>query len=231
MVKNFENFCTELLRCGFSLGGGNAKGIFAIIDYDWQAVLPEDNPVRWHTGDPETDPWEWRMRVLEERSDIVYSKLFFNSSGYITKEWYPYFISARRHGTDFTAAYENGEISHTAKTVYDIVSGHGAAALHEIKLLGGFAKEDKSRFDKAVTELQMKMFITMCGRVSRKSHTGEEYGWKATVFTTPESFFGEEFIAEALKIPVKEAEEKISGQVLKLNPSAEERKIKKFIYG
>lgn len=231
MVKNFENFCTELLRCGFSLGGGNAKGIFAIIDYDWQAVLPEDNPVRWHTGDPETDPWEWRMRVLEERSDIVYSKLFFNSSGYITKEWYPYFISARRHGTDFTAAYENGEISHTAKTVYDIVSGHGAAALHEIKLLGGFAKEDKSRFDKAVTELQMKMFITMCGRVSRKSHTGEEYGWKATVFTTPESFFGEEFIAEALKIPVKEAEEKIRGQVLKLNPSAEERKIKKFIYG
>lgn len=75
------------------------------------------------------------------------------------------------------------------------------------------------------------MFITMCGRVSRKSHTGEEYGWKATVFTTPESFFGEEFIAEALKIPVKEAEEKIRGQVLKLNPSAEERKIKKFIYG
>lgn len=231
MVKNFEDFCTELLRCGFSLGGGNAKGIFAIIDYDWQAVLSDDNPVRWHTGDPETDPWEWRMRVLEERNDIVYSKLFFNSSGYITKEWYPYFISTRRHGTDFTAAYENGEISHTAKTVYDIVSGHGAAALHEIKLLGGFAKEDKSRFDKAVTELQMKMFITMCGRVSRKSHTGEEYGWKATVFTTPESFFGEEFIAEALKIPVKEAEEKIRGQVLKLNPSAEERKIKKFIYG
>lgn len=231
MVKNFEDFCTELLRCGFSLGGGNAKGIFAIIDYDWQAPVEEGNPVIWHTGDPETDPWEWRMRVLEERNDIVYSKLFFNSSGYITKEWYPYFISARRQGTDFTAAYENGEISHTAKTVYDIVSGHGAAALHEIKLLGGFAKEDKSRFDKAVTELQMKMFITMCGRVSRKSHTGEEYGWKATVFTTPESFFGEDFIAEALKIPVKEAEEKIRGQVLKLNPSADEKKIKKFIYG
>lgn len=231
MVKNFENFCTELLRCGFSLGGGNAKGIFAIIDYDWQAVLPEDTPVRWHTGDPETDPWEWRMRVLEERDDVAYAKVFFGTSGYITKEWYSYFISARRRGTDFTAAYENGEISHTAKTVYDIVSGHGAAALHEIKLLGGFAKEDKSRFDKAITELQMKMFITMCGRVSRKSHTGEEYGWKATVFTTPESFFGEEFIAEALKIPAKEAEEKIRGQVLKLNPSAEERKIKKFIYG
>ncbi len=179
MIKNFEDFCNELLHSGFSLGGGNAKGVYAVIDYDWQTVLPDDNPVRWHTGNPETDPWEWRMRVLEERSDIAYSKLFFNASGYITKEWYPYFISARRQGMDFTAAYESGEISQTAKTVYDIVSGHGAAALHEIKLLGGFVKEDKSRFDKAVTELQMKMFITMCGRVSRKSHTGEEYGWES----------------------------------------------------
>lgn len=81
MIKNFEDFCNELLHSGFSLGGGNAKGVYAVIDYDWQTVLPDDNPVRWHTGNPETDPWEWRMRVLEERSDIAYSKLFFNASG------------------------------------------------------------------------------------------------------------------------------------------------------
>lgn len=230
MVKNFEEFCEELLRCGFSMGGGNAKGIFAIIDYDWQTVPPEGYPV-WHTGDSETDPWEWRMRVLEERSDIAYSKLFFNSSGYIAKEWYPYFIAVRRKYKSFAEAYENGEISQTAKVIYDIVSGHGAAALHEIKLLGAFAKEDKSRFDKAVTELQMKMYITMCGRVARKSHTGEEYGWKATVFTTPEEFFGGDLIAKAMEIPPKEAEEKIREQILKLNPQAEEKKIKKFIYG
>lgn len=231
MIKNFEDFCNELMCCGFSMGGGNAKGIFAIIDYDWQAVLPDDNPVRWHTGDPETDPWEWRMRVLEERNDIAYSKLFFGASGYITKEWYPYFISVRRQGMDLAEAYENGKISQTAKTVYDIVSGHGAAALHELKLLGGFAKEDKSRFDKAVTELQMKMYITMCGRTSKKSHTGEEYGWKATVFTTPEEFFGADFIAKAMEIPPKEAEERIRKQILELNPQADEKKIKKFIYG
>lgn len=231
MVKNFNEFCEELLRCGFSLGGGNAKGIFAVIPYDWQAPVAEDNPVRWHTGDPETDPWEWRMRVLEERKDIAYSKLFFNASGYITKEWYPYFIAARRQGRDLAEAYESGEISQTAKTVYDIVSGNGFAALHEIKLLGGFGKDSKSSFDKAVTELQMKMYITMCGRTSKKSRTGEEYGWKATVFTTPEEFFGGDLIAKAMEIPPKEAEEKIREQVLKLNPNAEERKIKKFIYG
>ena len=67
MIRDFEDFCRELQSCGFSMGGGNAKGIFALIDFDWTVPPREDNPVRWHTGDPETDPWEWRMRVLEER--------------------------------------------------------------------------------------------------------------------------------------------------------------------
>lgn len=231
MVKNFEEFCAELLKSGFSMGGGSSKGIYAVIPYDWKEQEDLDVPAKWHTGDPETDPWEWRMRVLEERDDLAYAKLFFNASGYITKEWYPYFIAVRRQGRDFAEAYESGEISYTAKSVYDIVSGNGAAALHEIKLLGGFGKEDKSRFDKAVTELQMKTYITMCGRTAKKSRAGEEYGWKATVFTTPEEFFGGDFIAQAMEISPKEAEEKIRGQIVKLNPQAEEKKIKKFIYG
>ena len=108
MVKNFADFCEELLRCGFSLGGGSAKGIFAVIDYDWQAPVAEGNPIVWHTGDPETDPWQWRMRVLEERDDIAYAKFFFGTSGYITKEWYPYFSAVRRNGYDFEDAYETG---------------------------------------------------------------------------------------------------------------------------
>ena len=48
------------------MGGGNAKGIFALIDYDWLNQDTLDTPVKWHCGDPEGDPWEWRMRALVE---------------------------------------------------------------------------------------------------------------------------------------------------------------------
>ena len=88
MIRNYSDFCEELLKCGFSMGGGNARGIYALISFDWKNV-PPDSPIVWHTGDPETDPWEWRMRVLQERDDIAYGKVFFGASGYITKEWYP----------------------------------------------------------------------------------------------------------------------------------------------
>lgn len=89
MIRNFEDFCQELNSCGFSIGGGNAKEIFALIDFDWQTQDALDTPVRWHCDAPEVDPWEWRMRVLEERDDIAYAKVFFKTSGFITKEWYP----------------------------------------------------------------------------------------------------------------------------------------------
>ncbi len=221
MINSFDDFCGELMKCGFSMGGANDMGIFSLL-------IPENTVCKAHTGDPETDPWEWRMRVLEERNDIAYGKLFFGASGYITKEWYPYFLAVRRKGMDFEDTYKSGTVSQTEKTVYGIIAENGIAALHEIKAIGGF--DNKSRFDRAVTSLQMRMFITMCGRTAKKSRTGEDYGWKATVFTTPEEFFGAEFIEAAMKISPDEAEEKIRAQVMKLNPSADEENIKRFIY-
>lgn len=160
-IRNFSDFCTELLKVGFSMGGGNSEGIYAVVPFSWDATLDFDTPVKWHTGDAETDPWEWRMRVLDERDDIAYAKLFFNKSGYITKEWYPYFLKARRNGQSFSKMYEDGKMSHFAKRIYALLSEHEALPLHVIKQLGGFSKEDKSQFDRALTELQMKLYYPM----------------------------------------------------------------------
>ncbi len=86
MIRNFDDFCRELNNCGFSMGSGNAKGIYALIDYDWTNQDGLDTPMKWHCGALEVDPWEWRMRVLEERADIAYSKVFGGTSGFITVE-------------------------------------------------------------------------------------------------------------------------------------------------
>ena len=65
-LKNFNDFVQILLVSGFSMGEGNDEGIYAIVNHDWQTA-PPGSPIIWHTGDPETDPWEWCVRVLSER--------------------------------------------------------------------------------------------------------------------------------------------------------------------
>ena len=229
MIHNFEEFCKKLSECGFSMGGGNDKGIYAVVPYDWKEQELIDSPVKWHTGDPETDPWEWRMRVLEERDDIAYAKVFFKTSGFITKEWYPYFYAARRNGETFEEAYESGTVSQTAKQIYEIISG-GEVAFHEIKQLGGFCREDNASVERAITELQMRMFITMCGRAQKINKYGEAYGWNSTVFTTVEDFWEKRGVALS-DLDSKVSYKKISEQIMRLNPEAEQKKIAKFIKG
>lgn len=230
-IQNYADFINALLTAGFSMGGGNSEGIYSIITWDWQQEAPYDTPVRWHTGDAETDPWEWRMRVLDERDDIAYGKLFFKKSGYITKEWYPYFLAARRGGKTLEEEYGDGNISYLAKQIYELICEYGSLPVHGIKAMAGITKEDKSKFDKALVELQEKLYLTMCGRQQKLSKKGEEYGWSSTVLCRTEDFFGPEVFKKAAEITEKEAAETITAQILRLNPEANSRKISKFIGG
>jgi hypothetical protein len=231
MLNNFKDFTAALLNAGFSTGSGNTEGVYAVVPFAWDETPPFKTRVRWHTGDPETDPWEWRIRVLEERDDIAYAKMFFKKSGYITREWYPYFLAARRKGMDFDEEYARGTISNCAKQIYSVVKEGGALPLYEIKRRGGFTKEYKSRFDAAVIELQMKLYITICGARQKISHTGAEYGWRTTVFCAVEKFWGETVFEKANRLSAKEAAERITEQIYKLNPDANAGKIRKFIEG
>ena len=231
-IQNYEDFLQTLLSVGFSMGGGNDEGIFAAIPWSWNQAPPYETPIQWHTGDRETDPWEWRIRVLDERRDIAYAKVFFKKSGYITREWAPYFLAVRRGGHSFTEDYERGTISYDAKRIYECVAEHETLPLHAMKQLTGFGdKDSKSRFDRALTELQTRMFLTMCGRQQKLSSKGAEYGWSSTVFCTTESFWGEDVFEEAASIEPTEATESITSRILTLNPTAEHKKLLKFIHG
>jgi len=230
MIQNYENFCTALLDAGFSMFSGNHEGIFGLIPFDWNEE-PVDSPIRWHTGSPDTDPWMWRMRVLDERRDIAYAKVFFRKAGYITKKWYPYFLAARREGFSFEDAYFDGSVSQVAKRIYDTVSAHERLPVHEIKRLAGFSREEKSKFDRALTELQMKLYLTVCGEHQRLSQMGLPHSLPSATFCTTEAFWGEELFHRADEIPAADAIQAITDRVFTLNPAADEKKVLKFILG
>ncbi|MCL1820642.1 MAG: hypothetical protein FWG36_08320 [Oscillospiraceae bacterium] len=230
-LSNFNDFVQILLATGFSLGGGNDEGIYAIVNFGWQDV-PSGSPIAWHTGDIETDPWEWRVRVLNERDDIAYSKCFFKKSGYIIREFYPYFLALRRGGRGLDDEYAEGLISQYAKRIYDVIREHGELPLQEIKTYGGFGREDKSKFDSALTELQMRLYLTICGTSRKMNAKGEEYGWNSTMFCATERFWeGTDVFDRAAKLDESGAYAVIRERVLELNPNAEEKKIRKFAYG
>lgn len=220
-IQSYDDFISELFRAGFSIAGERSEGVFSLS--------PQfGDRIHWHTDDPDTDPWEWRMRVLEERDDIAYGKLFFKRGGFITREWYPHFLAVRRKGKSFDEAYEDGTVSYEAKRIYEIVKSEGPIALHLLKGLGGFSRPGSSRFDSSLIELQMRMFVTICGRRYRSALNT---GWSSTVLCTTESFFGEEVFDAADSLDEQKSYDRIAGQIQSLNPMANPKKVKRFICG
>ena len=219
-------------------GGGNDEDVFGVIKQGWDNASP-DTPIRWFTGDPDTDPWEWRNRVLAERDDIAYAKIFFRKSGFITRDWYPYFLSARRGGyseNDYYLAmledeYGDGNVSHYAKRVYEAIAAHGELPVHDIKRYAGITRHEKSKFEGALADLQARMYITICGRRQKLSKKGEFYSWPSSVYCTTEHFWGGEVFDKTAKIDPGEAAGIILRRIFELNPSADLKKAEKFIKG
>jgi len=230
MINNYNDFISALRKAGFSGAiGGRDDGVFGLFRYGWGAE--KETGIHWHTGDPDTDPWEWRIRVLTEQNDIAYSKVFFRKAGYITKEWYPYFYAARRGDKTLEDEYYDGLISNLAKRIYDTVLENDRLPVHRIKQIAGISRDEKSKFDSALTELQMKMYLTICDIYYNISQKGEQYGFSSTVFCTPELFWGKDIIIEAECIDEDEAIEVIKNQLLYLNPNTSKTKILTFITG
>lgn len=230
MIKCYGDFCRALLEAGFSIGGGNASGVYTVLPFDWNQEPPYETPVRWHTGDPETDPWQWRVRALNERDDIAYAKVFFGRSGYISRQWYPYFLAVRRNGSSIDEDYRDGLISRPALRIYRAIEEHGSLAVHDIKSVARFGRDESAAFSRALVDLQSRMYITMCGEQPKLSATGEPHGWASMVYCPAETFFDGAW-DESVKMEYDAAREAIEQRVFELNPNADAKRVKKFIEG
>lgn len=216
-IHGYGDFCTRLRKAGFSIGSDNSEGIFTLCDYF-------GGNIHWHTGDPDTDPWSWRIRVLTEESGIGYGKLFFQKGGYMTAEWAPFFIAAKRDHQTYEDEYLDGHMSLMERSICKYVEEKGEAALHEIKAAVG-----SKGLEAAITKLQTGMFLTISGEVMRLSKANVPYGWPSTAFRLTEDFWGQDVMEKAHALSAGEAREQIIRRVYELNPNVESRALERFL--
>jgi hypothetical protein len=218
-VTEYKDFLDILEEVGFMPLSNNC------LDYINLSGLTEEK--EWHTG-LDTDPWAWRVRTESEHK-AAYAKLFDKKPGFIACDWYPLFLATRRKGRSFKDMYSDGYISNYAKQIYELFNENNVLAVHEIKSLCGFTKETNSKYEAAMIELQMGMFITINGTKQKINSRGEAFGWPSTAYSTVETWAGKELIEEANEIDYEEAVDNILYRIKEVKPDADGKKIKKFI--
>ena len=155
----------------------------------------------WWTGNPSTDPWEWRELIAAEH-EIAYGKFFDGRAGFISRRWLPCFANARRLGWDFDGKWQDGRAPAREKAIMayfmnvestDEPEFTGAAILStELKHKAGFGKGGEKNYHGIITGLQMQLYLVIAGFRRRTSKRGAAFGMPVSVLMTPESVWGYE---------------------------------------
>lgn len=219
-LSTYSQFVETLNTLGFLPFSSNT------IDYPNLGRLGENT--QWFTDDPDTDPWQWKIRLVEERQG-VFAKVLCGKPAFISREWYPFFLAARRGELSFEDAYEEGRMSHECQRIMALPGEGKPLAVHEIKLLAGFEKGSQSRFEGALATLQMGFFITVSGAKRKTTLLGQPYGWPGTEYQTVEAWAWPEVLERAAAMEPEEAGQRLVQRMREVLPAVGEKQARKFL--
>lgn len=188
----------------------------------------------WWTGDREQDPWEWR-EIIAAGHEVAYGKFFDKKAGFISVEWLPYFVNARRNGYDFDARWEDGRAGRREKKIMDFfmeededgdtVFKTDQILSTDLKKQAGFGKGGEKNYSGIVTHLQMETYLVISDFRRRGNKRGREYGMPVSAFLPPESIWGYDTVTSAYSEKPKESWERLINRVKDLYPHADGREI------
>ncbi|MCR4671147.1 MAG: hypothetical protein K5643_08150 [Saccharofermentans sp.] len=236
-LKSAQDLLALIDECGF-------MPLFA-NDIAGFSVENRTDPAYWWTGDPELDPWEWRM-ILARTGKVAYGKFFSNKAGFISKKWFPYFANYRRNGYDFDSLYEEGKAGYREKLLMDLFMPEGmdpaatdkktlerygcseALFTYEMKEKAGFGKGKEKNFEGVLTRLQMQTYLVASDFAPRLNKKGESYGWAVALMTMPEYLWGYKTVTGRYREDPAKSLEKIVKQI-KTFFDADEETVRKII--
>ena len=180
----------------------------------------------WFTGDPTTDPWEWRM-ILAADPSIAYGKFFNKTAGFISKSFFPTFANYRRDGYDFDALFEDELASYRAKKIMDVFECNDESVGKS--LISSEIRELAGKDEAALTELQMQTYLIISSFRQKKNKAGQSYGWHLAVMETPETKWGHAHITSEYSTDPVESWKKIIERVTEHFPEAGEAEVRKIL--
>ena len=131
----------------------------------WTAVAG-DRPVSSDHDDPGHVTWGWKDSMLDQRH-WYYAKLLRGKATFVSLEVLPNFYALSKRVADiddYREAYHAGHLSMETKLIADALLDRGPTDTVHLRQITHLAsKGSKSRFDKALTDLQRGLWILPIG--------------------------------------------------------------------
>lgn len=173
-------------------------------------------------------PWEWKGPIAKS-GKCIYGKFFRGKAGFISKDWIPDFANFRRDGYDFDARCDDGLVFYKDKDLFETIFEREVILSKELKEIHNYVKGGNKGFDTVITRLQMQSYVCIADFVYMQDKFGKPYGWGVAQYTTPEYFFGYDYITSAYKTDPAESKNKITDHLKMLLSAVTDKEIEKII--
>jgi len=173
-IKNERQALAFINTVGFCLAS-RSNGIE--LPNLWDAVVEHDSTSNGDTRQYYLS-YAWDIQeLIPNHNSVYYGKVFKRKPSIISREFFPYFYALSERtgaGDEYKTEFKQGKLSSVAKDMMDILTKGDPISAKELRS----ALEQKGRgtengFDRALDELQRKMFI--CRVVGERSKFSSQW--------------------------------------------------------
>jgi len=201
MLATYQDFLDRVDELGFMSLSDLADAM--------PSLSSETRNTAWHTGDPDTDPWQWKDRAAEEKR-LAYGCILGGAKGFISARMYPLFYAACRPEEWMEERWISGMISQTTWDLWQLFEAKTTLDTSEIRReMGVTAKSGGSRADASTRDLQREFYITVAGNRRKLDRSGHPHGWPACLYETVTTWAPPEWLAPVDKLDPAAAREAI----------------------
>ena len=173
-LTSYQDFVDRVNELGFLPMSGLAPGLPSLGD-----LTPGGS---WHTGDPDTDPWQWKDRAAREKK-LAYGCILNGQKGFVASHLYAAFYTAFHPPEPMPLRWSEGTVDQTTWSLWNLFEKHGVVNTFEAhRLMAGSSSSSapgSARVDSRLQALQAAYYITGAGNTRKVSRAGQEYGWPA----------------------------------------------------
>lgn len=152
------------------------------IHPDAPSVSAMTRDEQWHTGDAETDPWQWKDRAAEEKR-LAYGCILGGNKGFIAPRLYAAFVRACQPEQELEERWFSGTLKPAIWQVWQQFEEQPLQASPDLnRFWKNNGNKGTSGLDTAMKELMATFFVTVAGNRQKVGRDGVPYGWRHLLY-------------------------------------------------
>ena len=213
-LTSYQDFVEQVNEMGFLPMSGLTPGLPSLGD-----LTPDGN---WHTGDPDTDPWQWKDRAAREKK-LAYGCILNGQKGFVSSQLYAAFYTAFHPPEPMPVRWAEGLVDRTTWSLWNLFEKQSVVNTFEAHRMLAGNSSSSSRIDSRLQALQAAYYITGAGNARKVSRAGQGYGWPAMRYQRVLDWAPEGWLTDAPGMRVNEAWEIILDAGLAISAAADTR--------